>query len=119
MVLYQRYNILNKWFYKPQEFIRSDSFPFFKAEIAVVNVFHLTDKYGRIVDPLWFGSVRKKDSVVVTTLFRIVGRAFRRKNLDTDEIIASTELQANRHLLNFLQFDSEMAASQSKLIGSA
>ena len=113
------YAVSNEWFYKPREFIRSDSFSFFEAEIAEVYIFDLTDKNGGIVDPSWFGSSRKKDSVVVATLFGIVGRAIRRKHLDADEIIASTEFQAIRDLLNSLQFDSEMAASQSKLISSS
>jgi len=113
------YAVSNEWFHKPREFIRSDSFPFFNADIAEVHIFDLSDTNGGIVDPSWFGSSKKKDTVVVATLFGIVGRAFRRKNLDTDAIVASTEFQAIRDLLNSLQFDSEMAARQSKLNISA
>lgn len=112
------YAVSNEWFYKPREFIRSDSFPFFKAEITEVYIFDLTDKNGGFVDSSWFGSSRKKESVIVATLFGIVGRAFWRKHLDGDEIIASTEFQGIRDLLNSLQFDSEMATSQSKPIAA-
>ena len=112
------YAVSNEWFYKPRDFIQSDSFPFFKDEIAEVYVFDLTDKNGGIVDPLWFGSSRKKDTVIVATLFGIVGRAFRRKNLVADEIACSAEFQVIRGLLNSLQFDSEMAQRQHSISAS-
>ena len=65
------------------------------------------------MDPSWFGSSRKKDTVIVATLFGIVERALRRKNLRVDETVASEEFQAIRDLLNSVQFDSEMAARQN------
>ena len=46
-----------------------------------------------------FGSSRKKDTVTVATLFGIDGRALRRKNLDADEMVVSTEFQAIGDLL--------------------
>ena len=112
------YAVSNKWFCKPRDLIQSDSFLFYKDEIAEVYVFDLTDKNGGIVDPLWFGSSRKKDTVVVATLFGIVGRAFQRKNLHADEIACSAEFQVNRGLLNSLQFDSEMAQRQHSISAS-
>ena len=65
------------------------------------------------MDPSWFGSSRKKDTVIVATLFGIVERALRRRNLRVDETVASEEFQAIRDLLNSVQFDSEMAARQN------
>jgi len=55
------------------------------------------------VDPSWFGSSRKKDTVIVATLFGMVGRVLRGKNLDADEMVASTEFQAIRDLLNSIE----------------
>lgn len=107
------YAVLNEWFYKPREFIQSDSFSFFKDEIAEVYVFDLTDKNAGIVDSLW--SSGKKDTVIVATLFGIIGRVFRRKNLDADEIAGSVEFQVIRSLLNSLQFDSEMVPRQNRI----
>lgn len=104
------YVVSNEWFYKPSEFIRSDIFPFFKEDIAEVCIHDLIDGNGGIVDPSWFGSSRKKDTVFVSTLFGIVGRALRQKNLKQDEVVASKQFQQVRNLLNFLQFDLEMAA---------
>lgn len=52
----------------------SDSFPFLKDEIAEVYISDIRAKNGGIVDPFWFGSSRKKDTVVVATLFGIVGK---------------------------------------------
>ena len=49
------------------------------------------------------------------TLFGIVGRAFRRKNTDADEIAGSAEFQEIKGLLNPLQFNSEMALRQSSI----
>lgn len=109
------YAVLNEWFYKPREFIQSDSFSFLKDEIAEVYIFDLTDKNAGIVDSLWFGSSGKKDTVIVATLFGIVGRVFRRKNLDADEIAGSVEFQVIRGLLNSLQYDSEMVPRQNRI----
>ena len=49
------------------------------------------------------------------TLFGIVGRAFRRKNTDANEIAGSAEFQEIKGLLNPLQFDSEMALRQNSI----
>ena len=49
------------------------------------------------------------------TLFGIVGRAFRRRNTDADEIAGSAEFQEIKGLLNPLQFDSEMALRQNSI----
>ena len=49
------------------------------------------------------------------TLFGIVGRAFRRKNADADEIAGSAEFQEIKGLLNPVQFDSEMALRQNSI----
>lgn len=95
--------VSNEWFHKPREFIRSDSFPFSKADIAEDYIFDLSDTNGGIVDPSWFGSSRKKDTVIVATLFGMVGRVLRRKNLDADEMVASIEFQAIRDLLNSIE----------------
>lgn len=50
-------------------------------DIAEVCVRDLVDGNGGQVDPPWFGSSPKKDTVNVSALFRIIRRALRRKNL--------------------------------------
>ena len=85
--------------------------PFRFAKLASLGSLYLVN--GGLVDPSWFGSSRKKDTVIVATLFGIVERALRRKNLRVDETVASEEFQAIRDLLNSVQFDSEMAARQN------
>ena len=88
--------------HKPREFIVSDSFSFFKARHRRMSFyFHvLFDTNGGNVDPSWsswFRSFRKKDTVIVATLFGIVWWALRRKNLDADEMQTFT--------LSFIRFD--------------
>ena len=68
------YAVSHEWLYKARDFIQSDSFPFLKDEIAEVYISDIRAKNGGIVDPFWFGSSRKKDTVVVATLFGRVGK---------------------------------------------
>ena len=57
----------------------SEHFRLFKDDILEISIYDLVDGTGARVNPSWFGSSRKKDLVVVATLFGIVGRALRRK----------------------------------------
>ena len=62
----------------------SEHFRLFKNDILEVSIHDLVDENGARVNPSWFGSSRKKDLVVVATVFGILGRALRRKNIDED-----------------------------------
>ena len=71
---YVWYAVSHESFYKPRDFIQSDSFPFLKDKIAEVYVSDIRDKNGGIANPFWFRSSRKKNTVAVATLFGIVGK---------------------------------------------
>lgn len=62
----------------------SEHFRLFKNDILEVSIHDLVDENGARVNPSWFGSSRKKHLVVVATVFGILGRALRRKNIDED-----------------------------------
>ena len=64
------------------------------------------------MNPSWFGSLRKKDLVVLATLFGILGRALRRKNIDEHIFLNSSEFSSIREGLNSLTL-SNMAQSSN------
>lgn len=80
----------------------SEHFRLFKNDILEVSIHDLVDENGARVNPSWFGSSRKKDLVVVATLFGILGRALRRKNVDEDIFLNSSEFSSIREGLNSL-----------------
>lgn len=80
----------------------SEHFRLFKNDILEVSIHDLVDENGARVNPSWFGSLRKKDLVVVATLFGILGRALRRKNVDEDIFLNSSEFSSIREGLNSL-----------------
>lgn len=80
----------------------SEHFRLFKNDILEVSIHDLVDENGARVNPSWFGSSRKKDLVVVATLFGILGHALRRKNVDEDIFLNSSEFSSIREGLNSL-----------------
>ena len=57
------------------DFINHENSSFFKADIAEVYIFDLSDTNGGLVDSSWsswFQSSRKKDTIIVATLLGIV-----------------------------------------------
>ena len=68
----------------------------------------LVDNNGAKVHPSWFGSGRKKDTVVVSTLFGILAKAVRGKKPQDDKVIGSLEFQMIKDLINSTPID-EMA----------
>ena len=90
----------------------SEHFKLFKDDILEVSIYDLVARNGARVNPSWFGSSRKKDLVVVATLFGIVDRALRRKNADEDMFCRSSEFKAIRQGLNSLQIEN-MAGSNN------
>ena len=106
------YAVSTDWFYRPREFMTSERFRLFTDDVLEVSIHDLVDRNGARVNPSWFGSSRKKDLVVVATLFGIVGRALRRKNVDEDKFCRSSEFKAIRQGLNSLQIEN-MAGSNN------
>lgn len=106
------YAVSTDWFYRPREFMTSEHFRLFTDDVLEVSIYELIDRNGARVNPSWFGSSRKKDLVVVSTLFGIVGRALRRKNADEDKFCRSSEFKAIRQGLNSLQIEN-MAGSNN------
>ena len=84
----------------------SEHFRLFTDDVLEVSIHDLVGPNGARVNPSWFGSSKKKDLVVVATLFGIVGRALRRKNVDEDKFCRSSEFKAIRQGLNSLQIEN-------------
>jgi len=59
-----------------------------------VNLYDLFDRNDGQVYPSWFGSSRKKDKVLVSTLFGIFAKVVHSKNLTADKFIGSVEFAA-------------------------
>ena len=89
----------------------SEHFRLFKNDILEVSIHDLVDENGARVNPSWFGSSRKKDLVVVATVFGILGRALRRKNIDEDIFLNSSELSSIREGLNSLTLENMARSS--------
>ena len=88
----------------------SEHFKLFTDDVLELSIYDLVDRNGARVNPSWFGSSRKKDLVVVATLFGIVGRAL--KNADEDMLCRCSEFKAIRQGLNSLQTEN-MAGSNN------
>ena len=88
----------------------SEHFKLFTDDVLELSIHDLVDRNGARVNPSWFGSSRKKDLVVVATLFGIVGRAL--KNADEDMFCRSSEFKAIRQGLHSLQIEN-MAGSNN------
>ena len=83
----------------------------FKDDIMEESICNLADRNGARVDSSWFGSSRKKDMVVVSTLFSIVAKAVRR-NKDVDKVMCSVEFKSIRDLKNALSIEQLAGGNQ-------
>jgi hypothetical protein len=84
----------------------SEWYQMFSDDIIEINIEDLSTSNGDRVKLEWFGSTRKKDSVVVSTLFGILGRAMRRKHPGESKFIGSKEfIAARKHLRKNIAFD--------------
>ena len=84
----------------------SEHFRLFKNDVLEVSIHDIVDENGARVNPSWFGSSRKKDLVLVATLFGILGRALRQKNIDEDIFLNSSELRSIKEGLNSLTLEN-------------
>lgn len=80
---------------KITEFANSDVFKFFRDEIVEISRDKLTDEQGARV---CFGN-RKRDSLFVCTLFGLLARSLRRKNLEKDLFLNSKEFDVLKEQL--------------------
>ena len=77
------YAVSSEWSYRPNHNTISSTVAPFIGDIVEVSIHDLVDNNGAKVHPSWFGSGRKKDTVVVSTLFGIFAKAVRGKNHKT------------------------------------
>ena len=82
--------------------------PPFIDHVIEVSIHDLVDNNGAKVHPLWFGLGRKKDMVVVSTLFGILAKAIQGKKTQDDKVIGSLEFKIIKDLINSTPID-EMA----------
>ena len=97
------YAVSSDWSYRPSEFVIG---PLFTDDVLDVNIYDLFDRNGGQVNPSWFGSSRKKDRVLVSTLFGIFAKAVRSKNPTADKFIGSVEFAALKQQMNDLELDN-------------
>ena len=97
------YAVSSEWCYRPRELLSPGAL--FKDDIMEESIYNLVDRNGARVDPSWFGSSRKKDMVVVSTLFGIVAKAVQR-NKDVDKVMCSVEFKSIRDLINAFQLNN-------------
>ena len=102
------YAVSTEWCSRPRHF--SAETPF-RDDFAEVSIYDLTDQNGARVDPSWFGSTRKKDMVLVSTLFGIMARTIRAKNPSEEKVMSSVEFKAIKQVINSLPITGEMAGS--------
>lgn len=89
--------VSSDWSYRPCHF---SSGPLFKNDMLETNIYDLVDCNGAQINPSWFGTARKKDKVVVSTLFGIIAKAIRSKQTATDKFINSAEFSALKAHIN-------------------
>ena len=102
------YAVSSEWSYRPNHNTISSTVAPFIGDIVEVSIHDLVDNNGAKVHPSWFGSGRKKDTVVVSTLFGILAKAVRGKKPQDDKVIGSLEFQMIKDLINSTPID-EMA----------
>ena len=102
------YAVSSEWSFRPNQNTIYNTVTPFIGDIVEVSIHDLVDKNGAKVHPSWFGSGRKKDTVVVSTLFGILAKAVRGKNLQNDRVIGSLEFKIIKDLINSTPID-EMA----------
>ena len=70
-----------------REYIKNETCKVFSSEFAEVSIDTLVDCYGQRVPNEWFGSTRKRSSVVGATAFGLLARSLRSKSLKSDKFI--------------------------------
>ena len=76
--------VSSEWSYRPNHNTISSTVPPFIGDIVEVSIHDLVDNNGVKFHPSWFGSGRKKDTVVFSTLFSILAKAVRGKKPQDD-----------------------------------
>ena len=66
---------MSEWSYRPNHNTISSTVASFIGDIVKVSIHDLVDNNGAKVHPSWFGLGRKKDTVVISTLFGILAKA--------------------------------------------
>lgn len=102
------YAVSSEWSYRLNHNTISSTVPPFIGEIVEVSIHDLVDNNGAKVHPSWFGSGRKRDTVVVSTLFGILAKSVRGKKPQDDKVIGSLEFKIIKDLINSTPID-EMA----------
>lgn len=102
------YAVSSEWSYRPNHSTISSTVSPFIGEIVEISIHDLVDNNGAKVHPSWFGSGRKKDTVIVSTLFGILAKAVRGKKPQDDKVIGSLEFKIMKDLINSTPID-EMA----------
>ena len=77
-----------------------------------MSIYEPADQNGAQVSPSWFGSSWKKEVVCVSTLFGIITRAIRSKNLDDGKVTSSVEFKVIKDKLNSIPIDEMAGRSQ-------
>ncbi|XP_078380442.1 uncharacterized protein LOC144663391 isoform X2 [Oculina patagonica] len=106
------YAVSTEWLSRPKLDTVASTVAPFSEEIAVVSIYDLVDCNGAKVDASCFGSARKKDLVVVSTLFGILTRALRGKSTKENRVIASLEFSAIRDVVNSLPITAMAGRSE-------
>ena len=106
------YAVSSEWSYRPNHNTISSTVAPFIGDIVEVSIHDLVDNNGAKVHPSWFGSGRKKDTVVVSTLFGILAKAVRGKKPQDDKVIGSLEFQMIKDLINSTPIDEMVGRSE-------
>lgn len=89
----------------------SDWYELLSEDIVEVHITELTCSKGRQVPLEWFGSTRRKDLVVVSTLFGILGGDMRRKKPGESRFFRSSEFSVLKEIINAISLQEKMAGS--------
>ena len=106
------YAVSSEWSYRPNHNTISSTVPPFIGDIVEVSIHDLVDNNGAKVHPSWFGSGRKKDTVVVSTLFGILAKAVRGKKPQDDKVIGSLEFKIIKALINSTPINEMVGRSE-------
>ena len=94
------YAVSSERSYRSNQNTISSTVPPFIDHIIEVSIHDLVDNNGAKVHPLRFGLGRKKDMVVVSTVFGIFAKAIRGKKRQDDKVIGSLEFKIIKDLIN-------------------
>jgi len=96
---------------KLNDFITNDIFKFFPNEVQTISKEKLCDQHGDRAKAAWFG-YRKRDFVVVCTMFGLLARSLRRNNLEKEEFLASKEFKSAKDFIRKSDFFEIMAGRE-------